>query len=452
MIKKCIFCILLLLFAFNTTNAQSLSDDILAVQKGIDIDPDNPNLHAQLAILYFENAQQVQSKELLKKAYSEILKSRKLQPLNSQYILIQYEMGTRISVINNNEKILKEVSNLYETAKTINPNTLSPSYYELILMNFNSKDTKNFIKVGQQALRENTDNLIIYEIMVKNYIQEKKLDLALDLANRGLKKFPNNDTLLSLIFYAYNKKLDFIEENNICEYSLNAQKIYQEQIEILNKQIKENPQDESLKRQLSSKMAYIGKTEQALYITKRLYEQNASEENIIKYAMRLSYNGKLEEAIALFQKEKTKYKSLEENLDFVYFFLQDWDNFIRIYKNTQNDDYFYGHLRYSIAVGLKNKSIKDMQNIMSNLPPKVKPNEWTKLLQSYMLGTTTQENLLNNAKHTCQKTEAFFIIACKFLIAGDKKEAYKYFQEVLNLKLYGYTEYASSMYFIKNLQ
>lgn len=446
--KIVLFCLIVL----QTLVASEYQHDRDALEQQVILMPNDANLRANLSVAYYQSSIDEKSESLMFKSYNEINKAIELQPDNQRFHTIKYMIGSMLFIVSKKESILSEITPLYNDAKIINPEIQSPSYLKLIVSD--GKTLKQIIDLGLQAIKENSNNVNAYSLVSNAFLKEKKYDLAIDIVKRGLKKNPNNYGLLISLGMAYEEKINAEEESGGCYLSDSLTGIHKEQLEVLKQIVKIDSSSESSKRLLISKFSDLGYDEQAVYMAKRLFDNNKSNENANEYLFVLA-NKDSKKALELFGKN-APYSNLikdNSNLQNVMFSDGRWSDYVDFYENKKKDDYFYGFLRYAIAKGfLKANSSEETIAVLVKRPINIKPNDWEQKILDYMVNKISKDELLQQSKHKCHLTEANFFIGIKEWQSGNKINALKYFEKVRDIQVYPYVEYQSSKNYINILK
>ncbi len=368
-------------------------------------------------------------KEGLKEYKENNLLSNALYEVESSYILNKYD-----------DSVASDLKKSYKKILNVNPTiAIPPSFIEML------KDpNKNPIKFLKEAIKENKMYISSYIKLAEIYTDKKHYNLALATVKRA-QKISNSPYLLNLkVNIEFFKLYDNDANNESC--SLDNIDSWKKLLEDTKSLIKIAPKNSFSYMVLSLSYLNLGQKNMALYNAKK-----ATEFDNDKLYLRNYYHIQIATSHA---KEALSSKSIDdENKALAYLSMQKWneakDSYQKIIDDT-NSTYFYDYLKKSLTIGMIDGAKKQIE-YLANLPKKVKINNWNHKIINFLSNKISQKEYLLNIKNSCTKTEAYFYIAYKYLRDNNKDKAKKYFQKVLNLKIYDFIEYILSSYYIKKL-
>ena len=437
--------ITIVIFLFQGCLAEK-TEVITKLETQIKDDPKSAELHAKIAYQHYSESLKNKNIFSLEKAYEEAQKAHKLAPNNLPIKGLLYDISFSKTMFMKDKGAAQQIKKLFPDLYAANFNVAPPSYIDFLFVS-NSKDAqKNQIKLLKSALQENPRFTNSYINLAVNYADLKRYNLATDTLQRGVKIAQDKQKIIfhAMLAEIYMEQSIVLESKNQCtsnDTTLSKKIIKEAKTAI---QLDSNLLD--MYALLSQTYSRLGQKELALHAAKTYHDKANNTESQYTYESALLEVGK---------KEKF-FKAVNENTDIFHlayaaFYDQNWNDTVKYYskyiKDTKSKN-FYRYIMLSLAKG-KKENKNAMQNELKNLPPDIKWTDWKKNLKSHLIGELSEDQLLQLANTKCKKTEALFHIGFIAYIDNDNEKAYRYFQKVLDEKLYAYTEYIASYYFLK---
>ncbi len=432
------------------------SEQVSHLKKEIEKDYNNVDLHIQLSNEYYNEFLKSKDKNSIENAYSEIKIAQSLNPMDLKLVSMCYEIGFNLVKETKKQEFLNELKTYFDILINANMNIAPISYLESIITPYNEENFTKHIILLKKALKDNYKFVDTYNLLSSVYIDTKKYDLALQIARMGTKLAPNYYRFYLTQATALQGKIDNNEQNNNCDLFNDKQN--EEIIKLLQKAIKLNTQDTTyMRHMLSTIYKRTGKNKLSIFLIKQLVEQDPkNQDNLLQlienYTEDLQIDKSKELLATITPKDSELLNWYNSEYATIYILERDWNKASEYFKkflDGSKTDNFYRYFTYSIITNPKNiNSFKELDN----LPKYVKVNDWHNDLKLFVQQKIDEKSLLAKADNICKKSEALYSIGIINLLNGNETIAKKYFQDTVNLKVYSYTEYIHSKYYIKNLK
>ena len=436
--------LVLVLFVLNLTGClEQKNSTIKVLETELSNRGENAQVYAKLAQEYYKVALLNKNIFSLKKAYEASTKALSLEPQSMQYKGLVYDIGYTILVLTADTKVADKLKVLSPELMAINSKVAPPSFIDALLVD-NSND-KELYRLLKSALKENSKFSATYIALAGLYEKDKRYNLAIDTLKRGLKLGGNEVTYHYLLANTYMDKSSELESKNIC--ASNNDKLSKNMVKEAKEVLKLKPNAYNMYYILALGYERLGKSQLAVHSMKMLYDKQKTKENYDEYLDFLLTNGYKKKFFDMNrEKETTNY-----NLAMAYYMNQDWEKASSSFKKLFSEENvgIYRYINFALSEG-KLKGREAMLKAIASIPKDIKTTVWSKKILDYLTQKISREEFLKNVNTPCKKTEAYFYIAFNYFIDNNKQEAKRYFQKVLDLKVYAYVEYRASAYYLKD--
>ncbi len=383
-----------------------------------------------------------QDSNTVQKAYF-MIKGQNTQSLKEKTMF--YIIGGSYYIQSNQKEVLKKLQKIYKDIKSPDLPPISYLKFEALL---EKNNTIQKVKLLKEAIKDNSAFFPSYFALASLYMDLKKYDLAIDILKRALKYsiFTTKEKakIYAFLAFAYREKRSFLDTKLDCIMQNND--LLKLSIQKAKEALKLNPKMYELYILLADDYNALGKDELALSMLQRAKPFIKNDKNYKSYFEHILINCGALESYLKMVKEKKDSNSTSTRA-YAYFYAQKWKKALKYQKEIiAKKNYFYSYLRY-VVINLQLNNKQKAKEILQNIPPKSIDNDWKKALRANYLNKISDEALLKKADTVCKKSEANFYIGMKYY-PKEKEKAYTYFKKVLNLKVYGYTEYIASKYFL----
>jgi len=420
---------------------------VLNVGCGTGASPEAPHAENEISYLlqaenYYREYVENNQKNALRKAMETIEKADDLAPDNLRVTNSYYYIAERyVVLIDDDRKILKKMHEKYPRMKAAGMTLAPPSFIEYLIRRGQKAPMKEQIALLDQAMEEKDTVEQIYNDLSMMLIATDQPDRAMAVAQKGLEKGFENDTLHAASALARFYKLHELEAQDRCPVA--GTTLDEEGLQEALKALQLAPKRTGMLEYAQEGYEFIGKRDMALEFAKKRY---AAEGNVDTYIVALAGNGRLDEAKRLLGSHKNAVPMSTQAM--VAFYDRQWLQAAASFKAAKRSD-FHDYLKYAMAVAM-NGDRDGARAIVAAIPRAVPVTEWDSSLKQYYLGKLTSELLMERAVNACRKSEALFLFGMQAWAEGAKERARNYFDAVHKLGMYADAEYIAVDYWLRN--
>ncbi len=423
------------------------------IKKLIEKEPQNVELYLKLAKEYDNEYLKTKNIDHFEQAYLFSKKAYELNPMNINVVNHYYFYGTNYALFKKDYILLDSFSDIFNILINSNINAVPLSYIKASMIAYNEMNYKRIIGHLKDAMKENKNYLAIYDYLSTVYYDSKKYALSLQISKMGERLNPNYFGFYKIQALSMMGIIREREKKNQCP--LFNDEDNNKIVSLFKKAIQLNPQDLLSKEELTTMYNRMGKNRLAVFVMEQALKQNPKNE-YIKFQLVKNYieNLQLEKAKELLSefspKEEFKQNSINYEYTIVYILEKKWEAaYTYAKKNKQFIDKekvgtFYTYLKFALL----EKALGGSYNSLNKLPDHLKLTDWHIFLKKYILDDIDEETLVKEASNKCKKSEAYFYIGYKSMFDGDLDKAKKYFENVVDLKVYSYQEYIISKHYL----
>lgn len=410
--------------------------EIQAHKQQLSKDPNNANSLASLGEHYyalFKSSNDSKYRDLSIEYNEAYLKVDPHHPKVQRSLYLAY--FTKVSKAHSikDEHRLKA---LYKMMTPINARRLSPPSLAVYLYLVERQPkVDELIEVLKDAIVEQPKNVHAYIKLAKLYQFKERDKMAMGVlmfASKHNSEYPYLQAALGDMYFDRG-------ENKVCtgdQYGdLNSA------LTAYKKVLKTRPDDADLLSYMARAYFLNGHLRLALQKYKQSYKYANEDMDLLEIGSLYSILGKTDKAEEYFLKSEDEvYKN--QDLAFLYFSQEKWKkslgNFDAFF--ALKDDYFYGRLIHSYALGLNNENNNANAQLMQ-FAKKYPLDEWEESLYRFRLGELTPDNLNEQATDACKRTEAYFYQAMQARLNGNFTDYQLFLDKVLQEKIYKFVEY-----------
>jgi tetratricopeptide (TPR) repeat protein len=459
------------LVIFSTLNplklavAQDINSVIEKIEQTLKENPNNPQGDLVLASAYFQKYQQTGETKYLDTA---IQKARNAIRLESEFApahLLLYNLLITKAIQQSNVNLLNEINQEHqevlrtypesENLKELpNPNLVAAMvYYNLSIKKAGTNEQTRYVDKAINELHKSIsvqpDNANNHKLLAVIYFNQGKNDLALLEAKDASRLAPNDAETYKLIGSIYS---DNIHRSKDC---WNTDAITQG-IKALKDTIRITPEDADAHAGLSYFYIHQGAYNLAVAESKIAVRLSASPEHHRGLGDTLLFVGDYEQAVKEYSevlKRDSSYVVAHADLAFAYFLQNKFEDAVKEYqKYTKHvkSPGSYAVFYYSLALRHLGK-YTEAQKLLEKYVKYHQEGEWPLQLLNFNLGKLTEAELIGRAKNKCQTSDALFLIGYKYLLAGDKLTAQKYFQKTVDTQVFCSYQYLAASAKLRDL-
>ena len=229
-------------------------------------------------------------------------------------------------------------------------------------------------------------------------------------------------------------------------------KSWKNAITYYSKAKKVDPDNTELRSELAFAYFTLNKLPLGLNEAQSIYRINPTKQTAADLAEAYIINRKFDKSLELLE----KINNLKGDISYItlaqlYFRSGNWEQSLKYYKKYDvNDANDYHDIYDSIIASVMsdfNRSSWPAEKYMPLNPE----TPWQEKLVSFWTDKITEKELLNHATDNCKRTEANNYIGIKYYQKNNNKQAAKYFNSVLDQKIYLFIEDALSLHLLDQI-
>jgi tetratricopeptide (TPR) repeat protein len=452
------------LVIFSTLNplklavAQDINSVIEQIEQTLKDNPNNPQGDLALAAAYFQKYQQTGNVKYLDTAIQKVRNGIRLESEFAPAHLLLYSLLVEKAIQQSNINLLNEINHEYQEVLRAYPESenlkelphpafiAAVVYYNLSIKNAGTNEQARYegkaINELQKAISVQPENANYHKFLAFIYFSQSKNDLALTEAKEASRLAPNDAESYKLIGSIYS---DNIHRSKDC---WNTDAITQG-IKALKDAIRLRPDDADVHAGLSYFYIHQGAYNLAVAESKIAVRLSASPEHHRVLGDTLLFVGDYEQAVKEYSevlKRDSSYVVAHADLAFAYFLQNKFDDAVKEYQKYTKQvksPGSYAILYYSLALRHLGKHT-EAQKLLEKYVKYNQEGEWSLQLLNFHLGKITEAELIGRARNKCETSDALFLIGYKYLLAGDKLTAQKYFQKTVDTQVFCSYQYLTA--------
>lgn len=453
--KVCIIsCAVLFLVSCATVDPRltEVQGQIRALEQQLAENPENPEIHFYLAQQYRDRAKSIAGRQPLDKALHHYWRVLELVPGNVPALVSLYQMyyADTLSGVDGASGQLRRVFNMLPDDVRTEVN--APSFAEYVLAYLqqvvtNKKNTEQSRQLLIQAIAEQPHTPTPYVLLSEMHLEDQRYPLAIAVLNQGLEYSAESPELHQALAEAYEARVGSYE----CGYEHPDE--LRTIVEYYRRAVTLSPDDADLRLGLGYAYGRLGLFHLRLDQVSLAWEL----EKGAAHALGMSHSYSL---IGDDQNSKKWLNSLTatQQQEFLYTYREVllgnglWERAMHRYRPEMNGKEKMSTFGYLYAELARLEAGVEYGGQSWPQPTIPVDSRWYGRLLGLWQGTVSPQELLREAKNTCERTEANFFVGYQHFRQGDRRAALSSFEAALNEQAYGYTEYSLAQHFYRKLK